>query len=90
MIVVPCEAGSPLRPKRAALREAVKQRLEREAELSESQLRHLMSVAEGAQRIARLALGASTENVHTDPYASMTDQELAAELGRVGIEPPVQ
>jgi len=27
--------------------QAVKQRLEREAELSESQLRHLMSVAEG-------------------------------------------
>ena len=49
-----------------------------------------MSVAEGAQRIARLALGASTENVHSDPYAQMTDAELATELERLGIEPTVQ
>jgi uncharacterized small protein (DUF1192 family) len=33
---------------------AVKQRLKRDAELSRKSLRHLMSVAEGAQRIARL------------------------------------
>lgn len=49
-----------------------------------------MSVAECAHRIARLALGASTENLHSDPYAQMTDQELAAELERLGIEPAVQ
>ncbi|HEX8893363.1 MAG TPA: hypothetical protein VF783_08565 [Terriglobales bacterium] len=45
---------------------------------------------ESAQRIGRLALGASTQTVHTDPYAQMTDQELAAELERLGIEPTVQ
>ena len=32
-------------------------------------------MAEAAQRIARLALGTSTENVHTDPYSQMTDAE---------------
>ena len=36
-------------------------------------------VSEAAQRISRLALGASTENVHSDPYATMTDQELGVE-----------
>lgn len=46
---------------------AVKQRLKRDAALPESQLRDLMSVAEEAQRIARLALGASTENVPSEP-----------------------
>ena len=65
-------------------------RLERAPELSESQIRHLISVSEGAQRIARLALGASTENVHSDPYAQMTDAELATELERLGLEPAVQ
>ena len=30
-------------------------------------------VSEAAQRISRLALGAATENIHTDPYAQMTD-----------------
>ena len=54
---------------------AVKQRLKRKDELSESQLRHLISVSEGAQRIARLPPCASTKNVHTDPYAQMTDAE---------------
>jgi hypothetical protein len=39
---------------------------------------------------SRLALGVSTENVHTsqDPYAKMSDEELEAELQ--GIEPRVQ
>lgn len=41
-------------------------------------------------RSSRVALGAATENIHTDPYAQMTDQELAAELERLGIEPTVQ
>ena len=41
-------------------------------------------VSEAAQRISRLALGASTENVHSDPYAQMTDAELASELERLG------
>ena len=68
----------------------MKQRLERAPELSENALRNLTVVSEAAQRISSLALGASTENVHSDPYASMTDQELAAELGRLGIESAMQ
>lgn len=72
------------------LESAVNQRLERAPELSENALRNLAVVSEAAQRISRLALGASTENDHTDPYAQMTDAELATELGRLGIEPTVQ
>ena len=43
---------------------------------------HWRRLAEGAQRITRLALGVSTENVHTshDPYAQMSDEELVQEL----------
>ena len=33
---------------------------------------------------------AATENIHTDPYAQMTDAELATELERLGIEPTLQ
>ena len=72
------------------LEQAVTQRLERAPELSENALRNLAVVSEAAQRISRLALGASTENVHTDPYAQMTDAELATELERLGIEPMLQ
>ena len=67
------------------LEAAVKRRLECGRELSENALRNLATVSEAAQRISRLALGAATENIHTDPYAQMTDQELAAELERLGI-----
>ena len=42
--------------------------------------------------LARLALGVSTENLHTthDPYAAMSNAELAVELQRLRIEPTVQ
>lgn len=72
------------------LESAVNQRLQRAPELSENALRNLAVVSEAAQRISRLALGAATENIHTDPYAQMSDQELAAELERLGIEPTLQ
>jgi len=72
------------------LESAVNQRLERAPELSENALRNLATVSEAAQRISRLALGAATENIHSDPYAQMSDAELAAELERLGIEPAVQ
>src|SRR5215472_18790926 len=74
------------------LESAVNQRLERAPELSENALRNLATVSEAAQRISRLALGVSTENLHTshDPYAQMSDEELAQELERFGIEPAVQ
>src|SRR5215813_15346381 len=71
------------------LESAVNQRLERAPELSENTLRNLATVSEAAQRISRLALGAATENIHSEPYAQMSDAELAAELERLGIEPAV-
>ena len=42
-------------------------------------------VLESAQK----SLIASTENLHSDAYSQMTDQDLAAELERLGIEPAV-
>ena len=70
----------------------MEQRLEHADKLTDNGLRCVSAVAEAAQRIARLALGVSTENLHTsqDPYAVMSDEELAAELNRLGIEPTVQ
>lgn len=65
----------------------MEERLKSAPELSENALRNLAVVSEAAQRISRLALGAATENVHSDPYATMTDAELATELQRLGIEP---
>lgn len=62
------------------LESAVEQRLERAPELSEKALRNLAVVSAAAQRISRLALGASTENVHRNPYAQMTDAESRDDL----------
>ena len=64
------------------LEQSVQKRLEQTPEPTENGLRCLAAVAEAAQRIARLALGVSTENINTseDPYAKMTDEQPAAEL----------
>lgn len=48
--------------------------------LSENALRNLAVVSAAAQRISRLALGASTENVHRNPYARMTEAESRDDL----------
>ena len=62
------------------LESVVEQRLERAPKLSEDALRNLAVVSAAAQRISRLALGASTENVHRNPYAQMTDAESRDDL----------
>lgn len=74
------------------LEEAVKQRLERADILTDNGVRCVLAVAEAAQTIARLALGVSTQNLHTsyDPFAEMSDKELASELERLGFEPTLQ
>lgn len=59
------------------LEAAVEERPERAPELSQNALRNPAVVSEAAQRISWLALGAATENIHADPYAQMTDAELA-------------
>ena len=67
---------------------AVEARLEQAPKIPDHALRSLGGVAEAARRIARLTLGVSTKNVHVshDPYAQMSDQELAAALTRLGIQ----
>lgn len=74
---------------KARVEARVEARLKQATDIPDHAMRSLEAVAEGAQRIARLALGVSTENLHTthDPYAQMSDAELAAELQRLGIEP---
>ena len=72
------------------LKTAVEQRLQSASALNETALLKLASVAATAQTIARLALGASTEIAGVDPYSKLTDEELQAELQRLGIEPTLQ
>ena len=62
------------------LESVVEQRLERAPKLSENALRNLAMVSAAAQRISRLALGASAENVHRNPYTQMTDAESRDDL----------
>ena len=49
----------------------------------------VLELWEAARRIARLTLGVSTKNVHVshDPYAQISDHELAADLTQLGISP---
>ena len=68
----------------------MEERLKSSPGLSENALRNLSVVLESAQRVSRLALGAATENLHSDPYAQMTDQEMAAELGGSALNRAVQ
>ncbi|HEX8800245.1 MAG TPA: hypothetical protein VF772_16630 [Terriglobales bacterium] len=62
-----------------------KARLEQARKIPDHALRSLGAVADAGRRIARLTLGVSTKNVQVshDPYAQMSDQELAAALTRL-------
>ena len=63
-------------------------RLEQAPKIPDHALRSLGAVAEAPRRIARLTLGVSTKNVQVshDTYAQMSDQKLAADLTRLGIQ----